>query len=402
MGLMVGFSVSIYAADYIVDTAIDPLYHQNYTDMSLRRAVGLANNQTGKSTITFKSNLVTINLDGPLTIRGDVTINGKNQIFLVCNNCSAFLVDGGSLFLKNLIVHSGSSKGGNGGVGLVGWGGGAAGMGGGLFVNKGKADCEKVSFINCKAIGGNGGYFSGNIMEMLYDHPNGGGGGGMGHNGETSTASAYGKGGNGGILGGLGGGQNGNTSLNGGEGAGGGGGESGDGNFYAGHGGFGGGGGGGLAAGNGGFGGGAGGCSWVKGSPGEFGGQSYAGYGGGGAGLGGAIFVRANADLSMVDCFFWDNEAKGGEGGYEEMVIGIQGYGGQGKGGAIFIMSGATASMKNCTFFFDKASNSANTVNHADSFHDTHSIYGVMTVFTGEGSTAFPSLSSAADWMFYE
>lgn len=407
LGLFWALSISVYADNYVVDTSIDPLYAQNYTDMSLRRAIGLANGKEGKSTITFKSDITVVHLDGPVAIRKEITIDGNLKVYIKCTHCSAFFVDGGTLTLLNMDIDDGYSKGGNGGLGMIGYGGGGAGMGGGLFVNKGKADCKNVRFFACQAIGGNGGYYSGYLTEFWDDSPHGGGGGGYGKNGITSTADTPGAGGNGGIFGGLGGGQPGNPNREGGEGAGGGGGEAGLTSTgidpYAGNGGFGGGGGGGNYPGSGGFGGGGGGGSWREGKGGQFGGDRNAGYGGGGAGLGGAIFVRANAELSLTKCAFVECKAVGGEGGHEAYVIGLQGDNGQGKGGAIFIMDGATATMKNNTQFAqNSASNSANTFQGATSFYDTHNIYGVLRTITDDGALAFPPFSADPNWMFYE
>lgn len=402
LGLLVGLSANGYADNYVVDTAIDPLYAQNYTDMSLRRAIGLANAKEGKSTITFQSDIATVYLDGPVAIRKEITIDGNLKVDIKCRNCSAFFVDGGTLTLLNIDVKNGYSKGGNGGVGMIGYGGGGAGMGGGLFVNKGKADCRKVRFWGCQAIGGNGGYYSGYLTGFWDDSPHGGGGGGYGEDGETSTVDAPGAGGNGGIFGGYGGGQPKNPSRDGQEGGGGKGGTSGTAE-EGGNGGFGGGGGGSNYPGSGGFGGGGGGGSWREGKGGQFGGNRNAGYGGGGAGLGGAIFVRADAELSLTTCVFIECKAVGGDGGHEAYVIGLQGDNGQGKGGAVFVMEGATATMKNNTQFAqNNASNSANTFQGANSFYDTHDIYGVLQTVNDDGVLAFPPVSANPNWMFYE
>lgn len=407
-GLLIALNANGYAGNYVVNTFFDPLFNQNYTDMSLRKAVALANNETGKSTITFMSGVTTVYNYGPLITRKEIEIIGNPSVEIRCIQCPAFFVNGATLTLTNMDIFDGYSKGGNGGVGLIGFGGGAAGMGGGLLVNQGKADCRKVRFLGCKAIGGAGGYFDNNIAFLIDYHPHGGGGGGTSGNGAASTTKLPGAGGDGALFNGLGGGYSGNPNRNGGDGSGGGGGEAGNSegiNPNAGHGGFGGGGGGGNIPGNGGFGGGGGGCniSNENGKGGDFGGDQHMGLGGGGAGLGGAIFARSNTELSLTNCEFIECNATGGDGGRKTIDSTTQGNKGQGKGGAIFIMDGAFATMQNNTQFArNNASDSANIFQGENSFYDTQDIYGVLKTVNDDGAQAFPPVSADPNWMFYE
>lgn len=383
LSLLIGFGVALihatpsYSGSCTVDSGSDAI---NASDgkTTLPEAIKMANNTTGKYTITIASSITTITLNSTLdATTGNITIEG-NGAKIQCNNCSPFFVNGGSLTLSNLTIDGGLRRGGKGGNGYGGGGGGAAGMGGALMVNKGKASCNKVTFQNCKAQGGDGGE-SGDL--------NGGGGGGFGGDGTAGSSSTPGSGGSGGLLGGSGG----SPHNDGGEGGGGGGGnhlygEYGDENInsVSGNGGFAGGGGGGTNGSNGGFGGGGGGSAYPSfvGHGGRFGGSPNGQHGGGGAGLGGAIFVRTNAEWSATNCKFIGNTAFGGAGDSDTTY-------GQGKGGAVFIMIGATATMSNNSF--EKNYSGTQTHQTADNTYTD----------TGD-STAFPPVSASSNWMFYE
>ena len=237
-----------------------------------------------------------------------------------------------TITIKNIILQNNHDIGGAGN-------GGAAGLGGGLFVGENThVILENVSFLNCKAQGGNG------------DVADGGGGlsgGNAGSSGGGIGGGSSGSAGGGGLgniatiahTGGyfaeeLGGDDLGGGSLSGQGGFGGGGGSAGSFAQSGGNGGFGGGGGAndlsGSIGGNGGFGGG-GGLSGSAGGNGGFGGGggrrvsrgiAPAGFGGGagggrggitgngGCGFGGAIFVQNDGSLTIKSVNF-DNSSVG-------------------------------------------------------------------------------------------
>ena len=300
-----------------------------------------------------------------LTIRGSSGNGGGDDgIFFVSD----------VLVLSKVTLAGGTSQGGVGtSVQRDGAGGGAAGMGGAVFVDgTGRFVADYVTFTGNRALGGGGGSTNGPI-----GIPYAGGGGGFGEDAPVMSSSpAYGvhatRGGNGGPFGNTGG-PAGTVGIfgfagSGGDGGGGGGGGTGI-ATDAGNGGFAGGGGGaGFAlcgagpAGAGGYGGGGGGgtlCNTegyekaVGGTGGTFGGNGgdgsgtasqnsgTGGGGGGGAGLGGALFVRSGGMAGLANCTFSGNEAQrglGGSGGGN----GLAGQDGQGKGGAVFAMNGGT------------------------------------------------------------
>jgi Bacterial Ig-like domain (group 3) len=279
--------------------------------------------------ITFASGITTVNLsagqDIPLT--QDLTIDGgSNGVVINAQGQSRiFFVTGGAITLRNLTLENGNAAGGAGGAGSPA-GGGAAGMGGAIFVNAGSLAINNVAFTSNQAAGGNGGSV---VSDFFY----GGGGGFGGPGGSISTAistNPNGNGGGGGDFGSSGGAGTGTGSSGSGSGDGAGGGNGGSGAF----------GGGGSAGipGDGGFGAGGGGeFSPGGGFGGTFGGNgSVGGAGGGaGAGLGGAIFMR-NGTLSLTNATFTSNIAGGGTGQ-------SGGGNGQGKGGALYISSSASA-----------------------------------------------------------
>src|SRR5262245_13345624 len=184
-----------------------------------------------------------LRIQGPgadlLTISG----NTASRVFFINPGASGAKFDPPATALtvaiSNLTMTEGKAKGGNGGTSFNGFasGGGAAGMGGAVFINNGDVTIEGVAVISNQAIGGDGG-----AVVPCCTGGAAGGGGGMGGNGGDGRP-AGGAGGSGGNLGGSGGaGSNCSTTRGfpGGNGAGGGGGCFGPG----GTGGFGGGGGG--------------------------------------------------------------------------------------------------------------------------------------------------------------
>ena len=258
-----------------------------------------------------------ITLQGP-TDGNTVTISGNNATRI-------FFLESGNVTITNLMLANGLAQGGN-----SYYGGGAAGMGGGIFQNGGSLTMTNVVMSGNHASGGSG------------NNLNAGSFGGGGFSGNSSSNDNSGAGG--GDLGGAGGaGAVSGLGGTGGDGAGGG--------YAGGMGGF---GGGGAArftnpsgvGGAGGFGGGGG-----EGYPGAEGGYGagYAGYNGnngfyagGGAGFGGAIFTRAGS-LTLTSVAFNNNTATGGGSGG-----GLAN--GQGKGGALFIYANVPAHLVDVTF----------------------------------------------------
>jgi len=358
---------------------------------SLRQAIADA---ASGDTITFNlSNCpCTITLTtGELVINKNLTITGPgtSQLTISGGNTSrVFFINPGAsgattgppatsptVNISNLKIANGLANGGNGEwahkYSYKGSGGGAAGMGGGIFINGASVVINDVQFAQNSATGGYGG--ANTFSDGL------GGGGGIGGNGGTGT---LGNGGSGGSLGG-GGGSGGNAGVGnpGGDGAGG------AGFCGGGQGGFGGGGGGTLCyeavAGNGGFGGGGGGShvAGKGGQAGKFGGKGGNGDGaaggGGGAGLGGAIFIRAGS-LNVTDGGFTGNSATGGGGGGSPGRP--NGGSGQGKGGAIFVCSATDDPTCNATANICTTTYSNNTAaDAAGSGTDTTDVYGNTT-----------------------
>ncbi len=298
-------------------------------------------------------------LDQPWTIRlqadlppitAKVRILGPSGRVLTVDGGGAhrpFAVDGGDVVLDRFTVANGLAKGGD----APGGGGGAAGMGGGLFINDGKVVLRRMTFLDNRAIGGNSAPGS-----------DGENGGGAGFGGDSPALG--GKGADGGWLLGVGGEGHldgvattdggGGPAVDG-DGAGGGaarggmpsdpvsiwadnlpGGPA----TFGGGGGFSvgpeGGGGDGAFGGGGGSSGGsasglflpgaAGGAGGVFGGDGVPGDGVTGGRGGAGGAMGGAVFLRWG-DLDLRGCTFQGNRALGGEGGDP----------GMGKGGAVFI-----------------------------------------------------------------
>jgi hypothetical protein len=336
--------------------------------------------------------------NGLPAIRSDITIEGQGAGDTITRSKASgtpqfrfFDVSGGlelpagSLTLVDVTLRNGSARGGDG----IAGGGGGLGAGGAIF-NQGTLQLDGVTFVANQARGGSGdsgvfgggGGMGGNAsltgaggfggqFPATYGGKGGamaGGGGGFiagangakGPSGEGGGLGGFGSGhagdgGNGGVGRGVGGGFGfgGRVGYLGGGGGGvGGGGGLGSNRQPAAGGGFGGGGGFGFGAGgSGGFGGGGGLGSRLTakgvGGGGGFGGGAGAGSagfnpgtGGGGAGLGGAIFNMGAADgggtVSITNCTFTANTARGGSGGKGAV-------GGSGYGGAIFNLDGMVA-----------------------------------------------------------
>lgn len=272
-----------------------------------------------QGTIFLNSPLPVINNNINIQGNGKVTIDGMSSY-------PVFFVNSGNVAIQNLTIQNGLSFGGQGGNAPSGKGGGAAGMGGGLFVNQpANVTVTNVKFKNNIAHGGAGGG-----LNNIYDTGAGGGGGGgfnQGNGGQGSFNMAYGSGAGGGggymssgsdgVIGGGGGGGftgfiNG-TSISG--------------NAYA------------ISnkgsGGNGGFGTGGAGTGGSGGSSASSGTSGDPSQGGGGGGGGGALAVSANGGQG-------GNGGKiGGGGGGGGGTVGGQGGaggafgGGGGAGGSV-------------------------------------------------------------------
>ena len=122
-------------------------------------------------TITF-SDSFTITLVSPITINKDIVIDGGDKVTLSGGEeTTIFKITSGNVEIKNITLRDGLSQGGKGGgpsrFRSHGAGGGGAGLGGAIAIRNGNVLLEGVSFINNKAIGGNGG--SANKMEHVLD-----------------------------------------------------------------------------------------------------------------------------------------------------------------------------------------------------------------------------------------
>ena len=292
---------------------------QGETGTDLKKAVDSA--QPG-DVITFNPGLKPeIILSSEITVNKSLTILGRpdGTTSIRGSNCPIFKFQrerdqkSFTIELINLTLSDGVATGENG-ESLGTGGGGGCGMGGAVYFDgfsEGCFVCDRVHFLNNKAVGGDGGGSSaqsnggkgGNGSHGFNNggeggrgkdnHPEGhesgffcGGGGGAG---EWVTVCNAAKGGDAGYGGGGGGGGGGGVSRA----------DGGSGGNFGGEGGW-------------------GGLFWTNAG------------GGGGAGLGGAIFMRAGT-LVLENCEFKNNSAKGGNGGYRAGS-------GQGKAGAIFLI----------------------------------------------------------------
>ncbi|MBC6480547.1 MAG: cadherin repeat domain-containing protein [Hormoscilla sp. GM7CHS1pb] len=252
-----------------------------------------------------------INIQGDITLEGllplieedvQLTIEGNNNTISGGDKYRLFFVRSGEVDFDNLNFSNGRARGGDGA-------GGAAGMGGAMFIYEAAVTVTNSSFQDNSAIGGlgNGSGAGGNANfvtpipenngnegdSYIGQKGNDGGDGGFGGKGGDGAFFIYGgNGGNGGngVL--LGWGGNG------------------------GNGGFGGGGGSGGNGGNGGFGGGGG--SGGNDGLGGFGGGN--GNGGNGAGLGPAIFIRSGK-LTIDNSYFEGNRSRSGSGNFNSESI---------------------------------------------------------------------------------
>ena len=322
---------------------------------TLSYAILQANRNAGTDAIELKTNVritsVMKNLfDSDIvvigngkTVSGDANNNGQTDN----GDLRPFFIKSGNVSFSDLTITNSTAKGGD-----SGFGGGGAGMGGGMFIYDGNVSVSNVTFSNNRAQGGSSenksGSTGGGGMFGNGGFAGGGGGGGGGLFGSSTGSSGayggsgnyrsgsddFGNGGNGGYRGGGG---------NGGFGGGGGQSDQGVSDGNGGNGGFGGGagaGGGGRRSngGNGGYGGGGGRKGMNDGS------NGYGGYGTStnilrlgstaGAGMGGAIFIRSG-NLTLNSVNLNNNSASGGSGSRAPLN-------GKGLGGALFIMQRTT------------------------------------------------------------
>ncbi|MBC6480462.1 MAG: cadherin repeat domain-containing protein [Hormoscilla sp. GM7CHS1pb] len=260
-----------------------------YTQPELSEAITASKNN-GEADI--------INIEGDITlerllpvIEEDVQlrIEGNNNTISGDDKYRLFFILSGEVDFYNLNFSNGRAQGGDGA-------GGAAGMGGGMFIYDGTVTVTNSAFNHNSAIGGEGnGSGAGGNANFVTPIPENNGSMGHDRDRQSRRGGFGGNGGDGGfyIYGGFGGngGNGGNGALPGWGG-------------FGGNGGFGGGGGGG----NGGFGGGGG-----NGGLGGFGGGN--GDGGSGAGLGAAIFIRSGK-LTIDNTDFEGNSSRSGSGSF--------------------------------------------------------------------------------------
>ena len=350
-------TVNVAYNEFFGKAVVDKLGDENdgstqVGDVTLREAISLVGT-TNITGLIFADNLnnETINLDsglGPLVIDKDIVIDGGDKLTISGGEAtSIFKITRGNVKIRNITLKDGLAKGGNGeragqsNGGLADSpGGGGAGMGGAIAIWTGAVEINGVTFINNKAIGGNGG-----ASPPIRTSNNYGGAGGSSVFGGGAARKYWGSGrSNNGGFGGGGSGNNGynDTAIT----------------RAGGNGGFGGGGGGGEASydivfpqrsrdpgGNGGIGGmfaGNGSKGGLGNAP-TFWNRGYdpaPGTGGGGAGLGGAIFVKAG-NLTVRNSSFESSEAQGGLGGTGAHAKISNGEPGQGVGGAIFVYQDA-------------------------------------------------------------
>ncbi len=284
----------------------------------------------------------TINFTGNITLSGalpavaaTLTINGNGFTLDGTGTYQGLQITAGTVLLQNLTIQNAVVQGQGGSSANIAGGGGAAGLGGGLFVGSAaNVSLVNMNFSSNQALGGAGGI--GRPVAGADTGSDGGGpspglggafggnatsAGGNGGNGGSGGSGGIGSGGGGGGGGGAGangapggnggiGGSGGNGGAGGYGGGGGGAGISGTGgvkgaggNFNGGPGGFG-------FGGPGGFGGGAGGLGGIGGV------GDTAGGGGGGLGAGGAVFVQSGGLLTMSgNLGINSNTATGGGGG---------------------------------------------------------------------------------------
>jgi hypothetical protein len=301
--LLVGYG-SAHAATYPVMVSNDP--GDGSVAGTLSHAIRAANVNSGADIIELQTDVIVTGVMKNL-INSDLSLQseaGSSHSISGNDQFRPLFIKSGTVTIKKLTIRNGLAKGGN-----SGFGGGGAGLGGGLFVYDGTVLLDQVAFNNNHAQGGS----LDNALRaggggMFGDARDNGGGGLF----ASSTSSNGGYGGNG-FYGGGNGGFGSGGNLGGFDGGFGGGGGAESGGSSNGDGGFGGGGGGGTnRGGDGGFGGGGGLGSLGGSSSGGFGGGGGS-FGGGGAGFGGAIFAMKGI-LTLNNVSFSGNAVRAGLG----------------------------------------------------------------------------------------
>ncbi|MBI1178245.1 hypothetical protein GC207_12490 [bacterium] len=174
---------------------------------SLRWAITQAN-----STMSANTNLVDLSgLSGTISLTNQLPniTSGMNIIGVAATPVTIsgqlayrpFWVESGNVLMRGIVIADGFSQGGTPGPG----GGGAAGLGGGMFINSGaNVSLENVSLMNCSAIGSDGqaGFGGGGggldgleppapILSVPATRPNYPGSGGTGSTGTSSHPTGY-------------------------------------------------------------------------------------------------------------------------------------------------------------------------------------------------------------------
>jgi hypothetical protein len=123
-------------------------------DGSLRWAIEQSNASPEDDLIDLSQVSGTIQLQQSLPpITSNLTLVGNGDDIISGNQAHRVLyVDRGDVAIRNLTIADGLAIGGDG----VNGAGGAAGLGGGLFVNSGRVVLSQVAFVNNRAVGGEG------------------------------------------------------------------------------------------------------------------------------------------------------------------------------------------------------------------------------------------------------
>ncbi len=121
---------------------------------SLRKAIALANQYPDDNAIDLSQVSGEIALNSPLPkIHGNLAIIGDGNDVINGNDLhQIFYIEQGEVSINKLSINNGLAKGKDGHNGT----GASAGMGGGLFIDKGTVILSEVSFSHNRAIGGNG------------------------------------------------------------------------------------------------------------------------------------------------------------------------------------------------------------------------------------------------------
>ena len=147
------------AAILIVDTLIDEDDGVDVGGVSLRDAINVANSNSEADTIIFGVTGTIRLADYLPSILSEMTIAGPGTEKLSISGegaCAILLAAGADLTITDLTLSDGLARGGNGAPDGIAGGGGAAGMGGALYVDSGNVWLENIAFRYNMAVGGNG------------------------------------------------------------------------------------------------------------------------------------------------------------------------------------------------------------------------------------------------------